>query len=63
MTWEDVITEASKGIEQIQTFMAEDPANADKYDYKLAILQWYKQEAIRQQNRMIHTTLNRAWQK
>lgn len=59
MTWEDVITEANKGIEQLYTFMAEDPTNADKYDYKLALLQWYKQESIRQQNRMIQDTLDK----
>ena len=59
MTWEDVISEANKGIEQLHTFMAEDPTNADKYDHNLAVLQWYKQEAIKKQNETIQLTLGK----
>ncbi len=62
MTWEYVITEADKGIKQLSDFIEEDLKNADKYEYKMAILQWYKSEAIKQQNSTIHATLEKIGQ-
>jgi hypothetical protein len=63
MTWEDVIREANVSIEMLQTFIAEDPANRDKYDKKLAVMRWYKQEAIKKQNETIQITLDKLEQK
>lgn len=63
MTWQYIITECNKGMEQLYTFTAEDPANRDKYDHNLAVLQWYKQEAIKKQNETIQHTLGKIEQK
>jgi hypothetical protein len=60
MTWEDIIQECNKGIEQLQTFIAENPANADKYDEKLAILQCFKQSALKEQNAAIQAALDQV---
>jgi hypothetical protein len=60
MTWEDIIQDCNKGIEQLQTFIVENPANADKYDEKLAILECFKQSALREQNATIQSALDQV---
>lgn len=60
MTWGDIIQECNKGIEQIQTFMVEDPAKAAKYDYNLAVLEACKQAALKQQNATIQSALDQV---
>ena len=62
MTWEDVITEANKAIEQLQIFIAEDAKNDKFYQEKLAAMMYIKQEALIQQNRTIQATLGKIGQ-
>jgi hypothetical protein len=60
MTWGDIIQECNKGIAQLQTFIAEDPSKAGKYDEKLAILECFKQAALKQQNATIQSALDKV---
>ena len=62
MTWGNIISECNTGILQIQAFIEEDPANAAKYDYHLAVLQACKQAAIKQQNATIKFALAKVVQ-
>jgi hypothetical protein len=62
ITWEDVIQECNKGIKQLHTFIKEDPKNAGSYEYKIAVLQLHKQNAIKQQNIALEAIANKIRQ-